>query len=73
MKPSFLSSTLSLAFIMCVTTVIAMIFLRIDMPNYGSEVVVGIVTAYLTARWVNQKTEKEHTEEKKDTTLILQD
>ena len=63
MKPSFLSSTLSLAFIMCVVTVIVMVFLRYEMPNYGSEVIVGIVTAYLTARWVNQKTEEKHMED----------
>ena len=60
MKPSFLNSTLSLAFILCVLTVIAMIFLWIEMPEYGNEVVIWTISAYLTARGVNSKTEEDH-------------
>lgn len=60
MKPSFLHSTLSLAFMLCVLTVIVMVFLWLEMPDYWNEAIVWIITAYLTARWTNTKTEDDH-------------
>lgn len=60
--PSFLKSTLSLAFIACVWTVIAMIFLWLEMPDYWEVIVGGVVSAYLTARWAHQSKAQEEKE-----------
>lgn len=60
MKPSFLSSTLSLTFILCVIAVIVMIFMWLEMPEYGNETVVTIISAYLATRLPNTKTEQQH-------------
>jgi len=48
--PSFLCSTLSLAFVLCVISVIAMIFLKIDPNKELLAIITGIVSAYLASR-----------------------
>ena len=50
MKPSFLTSTLSLAFILSVVSVIAMIFMQIEVDEKLLSVLTGIVTAYAASR-----------------------
>lgn len=60
--PSFLKSTLSLAFIACTGTVIAMIFLWLEMPDYWEVIIGSIVSAYLTARWNYQQKKGEDKE-----------
>lgn len=48
--PSFLRSTLSLAFVLCVVSVIAMIFLKIEPSKELLAIITGIVSAYLASR-----------------------
>lgn len=50
MKPSFLTSTLSLAFILCVVSVIVMAFLHITPDKELLAVISGVVAAYLASR-----------------------
>lgn len=50
MKPSFLKSTLSLAFILCVITVIVCIFLQIPIDDRLLAVLTGIVGTYAGSR-----------------------
>ena len=50
MKPSFITSTLSLAFILCIVAVLAMIFLRIDPNKELLAVVSSVIAAYLASR-----------------------
>lgn len=50
MKPSFLQSTLSLAFILCVISTIAMIFMRIIPDPILFGVISGVVGAYVGSR-----------------------
>jgi len=47
MKPSFISSTLSLAFILCVGAVITMIFLGVKPEDNLLQVITGVVGAYI--------------------------
>lgn len=48
--PSFFRSTLSLAFVICVLSVILMIFLKIDPSKELLAIITGIVSAYLASR-----------------------
>lgn len=59
--PSFLSSTLSLAFFACVTSVITMVFLWISPDEKLLAVLTSVISAYLASRNPNQvaKEEKE--------------
>lgn len=50
MKPSFLQSTLSLAFIVCVVAVIALMFLQIEVNDKYLSVITAVVGAYIGAR-----------------------
>lgn len=50
MKPSFLRSTLSFAFMLCIATVIAMIFMGIDPNEKLLAIITGVVSAYLASR-----------------------
>lgn len=53
MKPSFLKSTLSIAFILCILTVIACIFLQIPIDDRLLAVLTGIVGTYAGSRSPN--------------------
>jgi len=65
MKPSFLTSTLSLAFIICIVSVIIMIFLGID-PN---EKLIGLISwvigAYVGSRLPNDSKDSRTQQENK--------
>lgn len=61
--PSLLRSTLSLAFVLCVISVIAMIFLKIDPNKELLAIITGIVSAYLASR--DPKTNLDNTQAKK--------
>lgn len=50
MKPSFYHSTLSLAFIVCVVSTVAMIFMRITPDPVLFGVISGVVGAYIGSR-----------------------
>lgn len=50
MKPSFLNSTLSLAFIICVVSTVAMIFMHITPDAVLFGVISGVVGAYVGSR-----------------------
>jgi len=54
MKPSFLTSTLSFAFMLCIATVIAMIFLGISPDEKLLAVLTSVISAYLASRNPNQ-------------------
>lgn len=53
--PSFLSSTLSLCFILCVVAVIVMVFCWIEPNQVTFGVVTAVVSAYLTNYWNKPK------------------
>lgn len=61
MKPSFLSSTLSLAFILCVVSVLAMVFLHVEPSEKLLNVISGVVGAYIGSR-IPSSTTPEHSE-----------
>lgn len=50
MKPSFFHSTLSLAFILCVVSVIVMIFLGIHADDKLLSLLSGVIGAYIGSR-----------------------
>lgn len=52
MKPSFLSSTLSLTFFICVLSVIIMIFLEVKPDPLLFAVISGVVGGYLTPKGI---------------------
>ena len=58
MKPSFLQSTLSLAFILCVAAVIVLMFMNIEINDKLLSVVTAVVGAYISARGMSNS--KEH-------------
>lgn len=62
MKPSFFYSTLSIAFIICIIAVIAMIFLWVEPNNVTFLVITSVISAYLTNYWTHPKKEEKKEE-----------
>lgn len=62
MKPSFITSTLSLAFILCIVAVIVMVFLKIDPNKELLAVISSVIAAYLASRNPSTVTQ-EHAQE----------
>jgi len=59
MKPSFLISTLSLAFIICVLSTIVMVFLKVEPNQVTFGVITAVVSAYLTMYWTPKPVDKQ--------------
>lgn len=76
MKPSFLSSTLSIAFIICVVAVIVMIFMWVQPEATTFAVVTSVISAYLTnygSKPQDKKTNEPVIENQNDTKPLLHD
>ena len=58
--PSFMSSTLSIAFLVCVVASVVMVFLQIEPNEVTFGIILAVVWAYLSARNPNY-TPKEKT------------
>lgn len=56
MKATFLNSTLSLAFILCVVAVIALMFLGMEVNDKLLSVVTAVVGAYIGSRLPKSET-----------------
>lgn len=57
--PSFMKSTLSLAFFLCVIAVIIMVFIWIEPNDVTFWVITAVVSAFLTNYWTVKKNEPE--------------
>lgn len=57
--PSFMKSTLSLSFIICVLSVIVMVFMEIEPNQVTFWVITAVVSAFLTNYWTIKKNEPE--------------
>lgn len=57
--PSFMKSTLSLSFIICVLSVIVMVFMGIEPNQVTFWVITAVVSAFLTNYWTIKKNEPE--------------
>jgi K+-sensing histidine kinase KdpD len=72
MKPSFLSSTLSLMafisfmFVLLRATYSLITGEKIDLPDWAISIISATISSYVTARLPNNKTEEEHSQPTED-------
>lgn len=50
MKPSFMSSTLSLMSVVSLLSIIAFVVMKIEVPDFAQQVLAGIIWAYIGSR-----------------------
>lgn len=69
MKPSFLTSTLSIAFLLCVLSVIVMAFINVTPDEKVLAIISGVVFAYLSSRSPVGSTEVKKEEPREEITI----
>lgn len=72
-KPSFLSSTLSLAFIVCVASIIVMMFMGHEPSDKLLTIVASVISAYLSSRNPSMRKQEHAVEEVKEPIPVLDD